>query len=177
MGCQGNPYKQLWGRLPTGLPPGRWARRGSGEGRTEVGDHADFGCWAPNLCAPHFREVAWVVPCGRGDQSPVPNLSRAPRSHLHIQDSRNSGKITCKVWCLYDEIPRHRWAMWWVAAVVVVVWQTLERVQWSQSHLWRGGTASWVLASCPSASPWRPGSPGSNQGGRDLGGDSGARIP
>lgn len=82
LGCQGNPYKQLWGRLPTRLPPGRWARRGSGEGKTEVGDHAGFGCWAPNLCAPHSREVAWVVPCGRGDQSPVPDLSRAPRSHV-----------------------------------------------------------------------------------------------
>lgn len=175
IGASREPLQADCWRLPTGLLPGRWVKRGSGKERTEVGGHAGFGeglqmsgClipeklpgWCPVGEGTNVQSSIWPGPPEVTDTYKVPGTQTKSLVRCGVYRMKSQDIDGPRAGSLQGSFSRGR------------LWQGCS----GPSHISWGGATSWVLASCPSASPWRPGSPGSNQLGRDLGGNCVARI-
>lgn len=150
-GSSREPLQAALGETDHRAPSREVGEEGFRGGEDRGDGHAGLGSWPSNLCPPHSREAVWVVPCGRGDQCPVPNLDRAPEVAYTYKAPGAQAKplVRCGVYRMKSQDVDGPCGG--VTAVVIVMLQPLPRVHW----LWKGGAASWVLKSCPLA--WSPG--------------------
>ena len=173
-GASREPLQEALGETDHRAPSREVGEEGFRGGEDRVDDHAGLGSWPSNLCPPRAREAVWVVPCGRGDQCPVPNLDRAPEVAYTYKAPGAQAKplVRCGVYRMKSQDVDGPYGGGHCSGHCHVAAFTKGALALEG----RGSQLGLEIMS-PGMVPWRPGSPGSNQVGRALEGTLGPGSP